>query len=211
MSKSIDHLLFKGDRITQCGKGFLLEKPLEKNHPPVLHVQGTPYEMGYQHGFLLAGYGIPALSDVYYRCSGWDPDSGDTPAPHFLDTGRALLSYVSKTYFLETLKRKAPDMIAEMEGLVDGFGAAGVPFSFEDLLNWVSIFELGSQPELISKLIPEFESSLNQTDIKRCTGIAVWDKATRGGYLIHGANQDIDTFGILHQHSIVMVANLQSL
>ena len=205
-NRTIKRLTEKGLIITRRGKGFLLENPLEKNCPPVLHVQGTAHEMGYQHGFLLANHGIPSLSNIYYRCGGWDPESGETPDQSLLEAGRALLSFVSKTYFLASIKEKASELIEEMEGLVEGFKAGGKAFSFADLLNWVSIFELGSEPELITQLVPEFESSLGATNFKRCTGIAVWGKATKTGNMIHGANQDIDTFGWLHQQSIVVVA-----
>ncbi len=206
VEKAFERLSDEGLKITRCGKGFLLENPLKKNCPPVLHVQGTAHEMGYQHGFLLAGGGIPSLSSVYYRCGGWDPESGGTPDSRFLEMGRVLLSFVSKTYFLESIKEKAPDMIEELEGLAEGFQAGGKSFTFEDLLNWVSIFELGSDPELITRLVPEFEASLDAINGKHCTGIGVWGKATKDGKLIHGANQDIDTFGWLHKQSIVVVA-----
>lgn len=206
MLQVIEKIINNYTKVTRCGKGFLLEKPLEKYHPVILHVQGTPHEMGYQHGFLLAGIGIPSLSGIYYRCGGWNPESGETPTSDHFETGRTLLSYASKTYFLNEIKTKALEMKEEIEGMVEGFCTAGVQMTFEDLLNWVSIFELGNEPDLIGILGEEVKNNLRADQNKRCTGIAVWGNATKDGRMIHGANQDIDTFGILHKHSIVVVA-----
>ena len=46
--------LHDGTKISVYEKAFLVEKPQLEYFPPILHVQGTPYEMGYQHGVLLA-------------------------------------------------------------------------------------------------------------------------------------------------------------
>ena len=113
--------------------------------------------MGYQHGCLLAKFGFDSISHIYYQCGGWSPESGAPPTPEQLEMGRAFLTHVSRTYYLKPFMEQAPEFVEELEGLAAGFQQAGLGVSFDDLFNWVSIFELGGQPGLIARLIDGFE------------------------------------------------------
>jgi hypothetical protein len=42
----------------------------EKDGVKILHIKGTPYEMGYQHGYLF-------LSEYPAACCGWDGQETD--------------------------------------------------------------------------------------------------------------------------------------
>ncbi len=47
-------------------KGAFLEQPAGDNHPPILHIEGNHYEMGFQQGYLLADRIAETYSPFFY-------------------------------------------------------------------------------------------------------------------------------------------------
>ncbi|GAB4187721.1 MAG: hypothetical protein Tsb0015_06750 [Simkaniaceae bacterium] len=96
--------------ISTCGGGFL-EK---QNDQLILHVEGTPYEMGYQHGALLKEN---ILWNIQLFLERKNPAAGDDPeirkrVKNFHESLPQVISYIPQSY------------MEEIQGLADGSGAA---------------------------------------------------------------------------------------
>lgn len=177
--------------VTRYGKGFLMKYPGLLNHPPVLHVQGTPYEMGYQHGYLLSNeitqFYSSFLSPICFMYGGWDPSTGTPPTAQQLQDGYDTLLGISQALFLGPIQAQAPDLYQELEGMEAALHDTGSPVSLNDLI--------------IASCM---------SDVLNCTNFIAWGDATVNGKLIHAVNLDNQTFDILDKSNIVTIAKPQS-
>jgi hypothetical protein len=99
----------------------------DKNGWAFLHLEGKPAELGYQHGYFLAKEIKEGLRVTQV---GWEYASG-TEWSWLADQTAALM-----------LKKIPSDILAEIDGLVDGAKAAGVSLTRNDLLAYNAYFEL---------------------------------------------------------------------
>jgi hypothetical protein len=143
------------------GKGYL--KPIGSNKY-LLHVEGSPYEMGYQHGYLLAsGVSEMASKTFFYDVISSflsidinNPDDtitqiltepvltdllgwllGEDKIKEIFEDGGSILEILVEIVKLVcqlNLKYVPAEIISEMYGLVDGANAAGSKVSFGDVL-----------------------------------------------------------------------------
>ena len=184
----------EGATLTTCGKGFLLEYE-EKNRPPILHVQGTPYEMGYQHGYLLADRIIESgsrfITPIYAMFGGWEPDGVMPPTQEQMQAGYDTLVQAYYAYFDEAIKTKAPEFYEEMQGMADGLSAAGYPTPLEEVLM------PNCMPDVFGLML-------------LCSNFAAWGEATEDNKLIHGQNEDGDTFGVMQDAVVAIIAKPDS-
>ncbi len=202
-----------GSKVSVYGKAFLLEKPGLPYYPPILHVQGTPYEMGYQHGVLLAdrieelisGVGTPMM----YLLGGWNPESGQKPAPEQLEAGKAIVKLAIDRCFIGPIQEKAPDYLEEARGLADGLRAAGSPAGLDEVLAGIALAELTQNSDLAMKLAGELVSMQPKPPStegpKNCSDFAAWGTATKNGKLIHGTNYDNEDFTV-GRRGVVLIA-----
>ncbi|MCG8339361.1 MAG: C45 family peptidase [Proteobacteria bacterium] len=189
------------NKITTKNGGYLIEQNHLENYPWVLGLQGSPYEMGYQHGYLLAELirktASGFLTPTYAQFGGWQPDSGNAPLMDQVKAGRELLFSVYNRYFEPNLKQQAPDLLEEMDGIADGVREAGTGIPKQDILIGNCIPEI---TEMVFYL-PDSDPTCteNAVESKGCSDCVTWGKATRNGYLLHGTNYDYATFGVLHK------------
>jgi predicted choloylglycine hydrolase len=124
-------------------------------------MEGTPREMGYQHGRLLAKPARFSIKEGYIKQMLWD--KGYTEA------------YVHAQS--ERMEKHFPEQyIEEMHGLVDGLKAAGVDdVSYEEV-------RLGVTSSELLHFDPDSPPA--------CSNFAVWGKWTTDGRLLHGRNLD---------------------
>jgi len=176
--------------ITTYGKGFLMKFPGLENHPPILHVQGTSYEMGYQHGYLLADeiteFSSAFCSPACFIAGGWDPYSGQSPTALQLQVGYNTLLGTTQGLFLGPIMAQAPELYEELQGMAAGLHDAGSPVSLIDLIIGSCLADLN------------------------CSSFIAWGNATTNGKLIHSVNQDYQTFDVLEKYNIVTIAKPQS-
>jgi hypothetical protein len=99
----------------------------------VLHIEGDPYERGYQHGRLLA----PEIA-AYLRCSA-SQQSAQAPAD-----GWKQLRTLANALFLRHYEK---EYLEEMKGIADGATAAGARFD-DRPIDLVDIVALNAWPEL---------------------------------------------------------------
>jgi hypothetical protein len=152
----------------------------------VLHIEGEPYERGYQHGRLLA----PEIA-AYVRCFA-TVRSPDAPA----DAWKHTRSLVSALF----LRRYDKEYLEEMKGIADGASAAGARFNNKPLdlvdvvaLNaWMEVATLDSALEstpngLEGRRFPKGPAKpLPPPQQMRCSAFAATGKATRDGKVVFG-------------------------
>ena len=151
-----------------------------------LHIEGKPYDRGYQHGFLMAN-DIHSYIERCIAAFGGDPKTA-------WDQGRVM----ANADFLRGYDR---ELLEEMRGIADGANAAGVRLDGRRL-DLVDIVTLNSSTE-----IEDLQSALRLTPTgletldfhapswkemgyvppnARCSAFAATGKATRDGKMVVG-------------------------
>ncbi len=122
-----------GAVITEKGKGFLMEFPEDEYRPPILHVQGSPYEMGYTHGYLLADRikDLTSISGtpVAAVMGGWNVESGKPPKIRHIKKGIERLFNFIERYQMPAIEKQVPELLEEMKGLFKGLQDRGSPIT----------------------------------------------------------------------------------
>jgi len=191
-------------------KGAFLEQPAGENHPPILHIEGSHYEMGFQQGYLLADRIAETYSPFFtFTAYLYQIHKGEervvldqTQLKAFYE----LLIQQSKKYFLSVIQDKTPELLKEIQGMADGLAAKGSSFGFDDIVAMAALCDVVDNDILFSDF---FELPSNEVEmpisVMGCSGFAAWGSATFDGRIIHGANQDLPSIGLLDQ-TIVTVA-----
>jgi hypothetical protein len=158
--------------VARCGDGFLEEVDGYR----VLHVKGTPYEMGFQHGTLLKDDVHELVRFLF-----------DVKAKEFsenlqLNVGGLGVKPDAKA-IIKTItliqKQYVPDRFyEEMRGLADGSGV-----SYDEVV--------------LANFIPE---------LFHCSGFALSGSATKDGTLYHGRVLDYGCDWRLQEHAVLLIA-----
>ena len=185
-----------GAEVTFYDKGFLVERPHLRNFPPVLCVQGTPYEMGYQHGYLMRDYIVDhysgILTYIYSEIGGWEPDGVTIPTPEQWETGRDIAVSAYYDLFDALVQEETPQLYQEALGIAAGLEARyqseglECPIPLEDVLYFNFWGTVGSQG---------------------CSNFAAWGAATKNGETIHAQNLDWYDINGTHRNISVMVVS----
>ncbi|MCX5850017.1 MAG: C45 family autoproteolytic acyltransferase/hydrolase [Deltaproteobacteria bacterium] len=146
---------FAGRTYAPDGKGYLDYIITDTGHQqPFLHLEGTGYEMGFQHGYLMGAAAADVATDDFFIYIGRNYVSrlgklGDTIADLFLtDVGKLLgVNYLTsgKTpadFLIDAFKIIAKqnekyipqEYLDEMHGIADGARAAGIDLDYENIL-----------------------------------------------------------------------------
>ena len=110
----------------------------EKEGWKVVEVYGTPFEMGYAHGYLLAN----ELKDVYETFVFTIKEDLHIPFSQYLEKSNTLIKPI--------LMSNYPDIYEEIKGISEGARKKGTEVSIDFLISWnsymslYSIFEKGS-------------------------------------------------------------------
>lgn len=151
-----------------------------------LHIEGEPYDRGYQHGFLMAR----EIEQYIDRCAAQlDSRSKATAWNNGRTTANALF-----------LRGFDQEILQEMKGIADGAAAAGAkyngrPVDLVDIVTLNTITELGELSAAMPMTPTGLEglgfrrprgepSSTDQHD--RCSAFAACGKATRDGKMVIG-------------------------
>ncbi len=191
-------------------KGAFLEQPSGENHPAVLHIEGSHYEMGFQQGYLLADR-IAGTYSSFLTFTAYMYHIKQGEALVVLDQTKLkafyeLLIQQSKKYFLNIIQDKTPELLREIQGMADGLAAKESSFGFDDIVAMAALIDVVDNDMLFFDF---FELAPNEAESPisglACSGFAAWGAATWDGRIIHGANQDLPSVGLLDQ-TIVTVA-----
>ena len=141
-------------------------------------LEGTPEEMGFQHGRLLAQHIVHGMKTGYTTKALWN--RGYTPEYVHAQSAR-----MAKFF--------PPDYVAEMKGILAGVEAAGVKdFTLDDVYIGVT------QAEILH-FKPDAPPPLS------CSNFAVWGKWTADGRLLHGRNLDWDIRGDAQDDAVTII------
>lgn len=157
--------------IARCGEGFLETV----NGYRVLHVKGTPYEMGYQQGALLRDE-IHALVRYLF----------DVKAREFQKELKVNVGGLDVT----------PDPRAIIAGIARGQREFVPPRYFDELRGVANGSGLSEEDIIVANFIPE---------MFHCSGFALAGSATTDGTLYHGRVLDYGTDWRLQEHAVVTV------
>ncbi|MBS1876210.1 MAG: hypothetical protein JSU00_23555 [Acidobacteria bacterium] len=150
-----------------------------------LHIEGQPYDRGYQHGYLLA----KEIEGYIDRCAA-QLDARSRPSAWRI--GRTMADALFSHAFDD-------EMLREMKGIADGAAAAGATYNHQpvDLLDIVAantITELGlltpalratpSGLEGLGLVPPDYARAKPTAVTDRCSSFAATGKATRDGHMV---------------------------
>lgn len=182
--------------ITKYGKGFLMEFPKSKNRHPILHIQGSPYEMGYSNGYLLADFITEMISRqaTWYlgAIGGWDFTSGKPPKMQEVYNGKKKVMANINQNLIPAILEKVPEFWEEMKGLCAGLQDKGAPITWEDVV-------------IINSVPEAFEAFPSGG----CSNFAAWNHSTVKGKLIHGVNIDDPTINDSQESTFFVIAKPQ--
>lgn len=154
----------------------------------LLVMEGTPAEMGFQHGRLLA-----------------------KRIHHIVKEGYMAKAFYARGYTLEYINAQSermekhfpPEYIEEMRGIVKGLQAAGVSdINYEEIRSAVTQAEIAHHP---ANEPPEFKTPATTPPPQQCSNFAVWGKWTKDGHLLHGRNLDWNIDGGAQEDAVLLV------
>lgn len=134
-----------------------------------LHVEGAPYERGFQNGRLVAKEMDSmrrALTRFYYYDS-------DLRWSHIVESAKSVFA-----------GKVPPELDEEMRGIADGAKAAGVNFPYEEVLALNGLVEITENwwPNVQSGKLPDVDSAM------RCSAFVATGKYTSDGKVVMGHN-----------------------
>lgn len=192
-------------------KKAFLEKPQGENRPRILHIEGSHYDMGYQQGYLLSD----DINEVFSRLStyvAYEYHAAKTGSMAFPDKTRLVeiheyMKQRAKTIYADAIRKDAPDLEKELQGMAAGLAAKGSKINYDDLILMTALPDALNNSAFFSKFFEIEQADTTRTSGGiQCSGIAAWGSATEGGRMLHGANLDFSTFGVLNQHVVVLIA-----
>jgi hypothetical protein len=153
--------------VTEQGKGYRFDC----NGWIYLHLEGGPYELGYQQGFLVAGE-LAEIKDMLAYTT-------------YFNTGKEW------SYFVEAaeqvfMPRAEGEYVEEIKGIADGAAAAGTDITWQEVLAWNGYEELTGYwwpGEQSGKFPP-----LQPPDNERCSAFIATGSWTEGGRVVMAHN-----------------------
>ena len=156
----------------------------------VLRLRGSPYEMGYQHGALLAREirqgAVPFYDQVVDNTS---PFNQMSPTKRWF-----LARYFDWTIYRPLLTHSPKSFVEELKGLA---GGSGLPFPVVFRGNMLSELKMNLQ----KRLGKGYARHLRRSE---CTSFAAFGEMTQDGGLIMGRNTDYWGVGLWDKFHIVM-------
>lgn len=142
-----------------------------KNGWITLHIQGEPYQRGFQHGFLLAGN----LFKIMNTLESFTMFNTGKEFEFFMSAAQKLfIPYISK------------EILEEMQGITDGAAAAGFDIPFDAVLAW------NGYAELLDYWWPNEKSGADQqkqnNERDHCSAFIATGDATQDGGIIMAHN-----------------------
>jgi len=154
-------------KATEYEKGYRFDK----NGWIYVHIEGEPYERGFQHGYLVASELDEILESLKYLTywntgKKWD---------FFVDAGEELF-----------VPRIDEEFLEEMKGIAEGAQSAGMDITWQEVLTWNGYFELTGYwwpNEKAGKF-----AKGDQTDKDRCSAFIATGSATKEGRIVMAHN-----------------------
>jgi len=147
----------------------------------VIHLSGTPYEMGYQHGILMAGEIKNGVLPVFSDPIGHNPSFADKPAILV----KLITIYLEMTVYRPIEKNTPPEYLAEIAGIADG---TGLDYRDVFVANFLSDLSMAMVPGVITEKAVDL--GLSTGNVAECSSFIATGTATLDGSLLFGRNTD---------------------
>lgn len=147
----------------------------------VIHLVGSPYEMGYQHGILLKEQVRLGVITDFADPIAYNSTYKDTPGW----IKKRILDYLEFSIYSKIEENTPIDYLQELKGIADG---AGLDFATVFRANFLSDLKMALIPQLIKDKAHEL--LLSMEIFGECSGFAATNNATMDGQLIIGRNTD---------------------
>ncbi|MBI4926430.1 MAG: hypothetical protein HY835_01600 [Anaerolineae bacterium] len=146
------------------------DMPILPASNPVVILQGSDYEMGYQYA--------RQVIQIFGR---------------WVFTHKAGRSFTEDEYqvhrnYEAQMRQHTPELLDMIRGWADGATASGVAMSYEDVLD---IWAGHSRPTNFYQAKGDWDKAMDRMPIL-CSGVAAWGRATVDGKLVAGASGDHD-------------------
>ncbi len=155
----------------------------QKNGWVQLHIEGAPYERGYQHGYLLA----PEIGSILRTLKHITLHNTGKEWTFFVDAADQIFTPHIDREFIE-----------EMRGIADGAVAAGIGTSFEEILAW------NGYMELVNYWWPKAQKKREDTSEKQHCSAFIATGAATSTHGIVMAHNSWDQFVIGQHMNIVL-------
>lgn len=161
------------EKLTKYDKGWRFDK----NGWVYIHIEGEPYDRGFQHGYLAAPEIKKILRSLEYLT--------------YQQTGKKWKFFVGAATKLWA-NRIGKDCLDEIKGIADGATKAGVKVTWQEILTWNGYEELTDYwwPNAIDKYryLPNVEAPTGH-----CSAFMATGNATAGGKIVM-AHNSFDVF-----------------
>ncbi|MBA4367066.1 MAG: hypothetical protein C0403_05440 [Desulfobacterium sp.] len=157
----------------------------------ILHLSGTPYEMGYQHGKLLKKDIHEGVVPVFSNPVSHSPDYRDMPGL----VQKLVMKYLEWKVYAPIERNMPEEYLEELRGLADG---SGIEYRMIFISNFLSDLTMAMLPEVIGKKAKNFGV------YSECSDFAASGKATKDGKLIVGRNTDYSGQGRWMAHQTLI-------
>ena len=150
--------------ITQQGNGYRFDK----NGWIYVHIEGTPHEMGFQHGYLVAPELEEILRSLKYLT--------------YWETGKEWGFFVEAAEKL-FVKHIDQEFLEEIKGIAEGARAAGVDISWQEVMTW------NGYEELTGYWWPnELTGAYSAGDNDHCSAFIATGSVTKDGKIVMAHN-----------------------
>jgi len=147
----------------------------------VLHLSGTPYEMGYQHGILMADEIKDGVFPVFSDPIGHNPSFAGKPALLV----KLITLYLEISVYRPIEKVTPPEYLSEIAGIADG---AGLDYRDVFVANFLSDLSMAMVPGVITEKAVDL--GLAAESVAECSSFVASGDATLDGSLLFGRNTD---------------------
>ena len=147
----------------------------------VLHLSGAPYEMGYQHGILMADEIAAGVFPVFSDPIGHNPSFAGKSALLV----KLITLYLEMTVYRPIEKHTPPEYLEEIAGIADG---AGLSFRDVFVANFLSDLSMAMVPGVITEKAAAL--GLCEEHVAECSSFVAAGAATADGSLLFGRNTD---------------------
>ncbi len=161
----------------------------EKNGWIFLHVEGRPYDRGYQHGYLIA----KEYKDAY-KCYN----------DMMIQTMGITMDFIVKEA-VKLIKSKIPqEYIDEMQGIADGIAAKGYQTTLDEVIGWNAWNDMaeGWWPSVKSNYASYLPTSIGKKR-ERCSAMLATGNATKDGKIII-SHSSFDDFWNVQWFNIIL-------
>jgi tetratricopeptide (TPR) repeat protein len=161
------------------GKRYFGEAWMEKREDLyILHLKGSPYEVGYQHGILMSEEIKQGAANFYA-----DPINGGRKSYSLKNL--LIKLYLNKKVYNPIEKAQSKELIEQLKGIADG---SGVPYNIIFKANHHTTVSMVMTPVIIKQHLKKFNNL--GINVGACSTFVATKEATINGSTIVGRNTD---------------------